>query len=153
MKKPNVNNLPRFVSQLQSPDLTEIHEAIIGIRKLLSVLNPPIQAVIDANIVPRAIQILNESNYPRLQIEAAWALTNIASGTSAQCQLLIDCGCIPVFIKLLSSDCSLVVHQVIWAIGNIGADSPINRNLIISLGGVDPLMKIIKNSPVVNVMV
>ena len=81
-----------------------VHQGIIGIRKILSVdKNAPIQLVIDANLVPKMIQFMKQIKFPRLQMEATWALTNIASGTSHQCQSIIDKGGIPLFVGLLSS--------------------------------------------------
>lgn len=116
---------------------------MIGIRKLLSVDKMlPIQAVIDANVVPKMIKFMSEKAYPRLQMEAAWALTNIASGTSVQCQSIIDKGGIPLFVKLLSSPHDDVIEQAVWALGNIAGDLPYNRDLIIKAGGVDPLIRL-----------
>ncbi len=46
---------------------------------------------------------MKQTKFPHLQLEATWALTNIASGSSLQCQSIIDKGGIPLFVKLLSS--------------------------------------------------
>ena len=57
--------------------LNSLLEAALPIQTLLAALSP--QAVIDANIFPVLIEILQKAEF-RTRKEAAWAITNATSG-------------------------------------------------------------------------
>lgn len=134
-----------LISAINEGDILNQHYGMIGIRKILSIAeNPPIQAVIDAGLIPKMIGYVKQLEYPQLQLEATWALTNVASGTTIQCQSIIDKGGIPLFVELLKSSNMGIVEQAIWAIGNISSDCVFYRDTIIRSGGLVNLVEVTK---------
>lgn len=116
-------------------------------RKLLSVEDsPPIQDVINVGIVPRFVHFLKEVNRTDLQFEAAWVLTNIASGTPEQTRHVVEHGALPIFVQLLQSPSDEVKEQAVWALGNIAGDSPNFRDLVLQSGGLNPLLTVLRES-------
>lgn len=133
--------LPQMVAGVFSNEVNEQVCATLEFRRLLSIeRNPPIEEVIRQNVVPRFVEFLKNDNHPQLQFEAAWALTNIASGTSTHTEVVIDHGAVPVFVHLLNSPNDDVREQAVWALGNIAGDSAVCRDLVLEHGALDPLL-------------
>uniref|UniRef100_A0A665U9N7 Importin subunit alpha n=1 Tax=Echeneis naucrates TaxID=173247 RepID=A0A665U9N7_ECHNA len=121
--------------------------AVQAARKLLSSdRNPPIDDLIKSGILPILVHCLDRDDNPSLQFEAAWALTNIASGTSEQTQAVVQSSAVPLFLRLLHSPHQNVCEQAVWALGNIIGDGPQCRDYVISMGVVKPLLSFISPS-------
>ncbi|KAF1002554.1 importin subunit alpha-like [Apium graveolens] len=136
-----LEGLPAMVAGVWSDDGNMRLEATTHFRKLLSIeRNPPIEEVIQSGVVPRFIEFLGRDDYPQLQFEAAWALTNIASGTSEHTKVVIEHGAIPIFVRLLASSSDDVREQAVWALGNVAGDSPKCRDLVLSHDALVPLL-------------
>lgn len=138
-----LQNLVRDAADTTDPEkqLTAVQAA----RKLLSSdRNPPIDDLIQSGILPILVKCLERSENTMLQFEAAWALTNIASGTSQQTNKVVQAGAVPLFLRLLNSPSASVCEQAVWALGNIIGDGPLLRDYVIKYGVVEPLLSFIK---------
>ncbi|OSX69848.1 hypothetical protein BU14_1073s0005 [Porphyra umbilicalis] len=131
----DLSRLAVMVAGIQSDNSTKQMEFTLEFRKLLSIeRNPPIDQVIAQGVVPRFVSFLKAETMPQLQFEAAWALTNIASGTSAHTKVVMDAGAVPIFVTLLQSPNDDVREQAVWALGNMAGDSPACRDEVLKQG-------------------
>ncbi|GKY98155.1 Inositol monophosphatase 2 [Mayamaea pseudoterrestris] len=136
-----LEQIPVMIQGLMSNDPTTQTESTTQFRRLLSIeKSPPIQQVIDSGVVPRFVEFLQRDDSPALQFEAAWALTNIASGTSDHTRVVMESGAVPIFVRLLLSPNDDVREQAVWALGNIAGDSPPCRDLVLQAQAMQPLL-------------
>ena len=138
----NLDNLPVKAAELLSDNRDVVLESAMYFRKVLAMEKcPPVDAVVAVGIVPRLVELLKWSHEPKIQLEAAWSVTNIACAEVPHAQLLIHGGAIPVLIELIAnSPVDGVREQALWALGNISADVNDCRDLLLHGGIIQPMM-------------
>lgn len=133
--------LPEIIAGIQSGVPDTIYQSTKKCRMMLSKeRNPPIQEVIDAGLVNVFVQMLACDDNSQLQFEAAWALTNVASGKSEQTMTVVQANAVPALIRLLASPNMELREQSVWALGNIAGDCPQLRDYVIAQGVLQPLI-------------
>jgi len=137
-----LESLSDMVAGVWSDDLALQLKYTTQIRALLSrARDPLIDEVIDSGVVPRFVEFLKKEDNPKIQYEAAWALTNIVSGTSNHTKVVVDLNAVPIFVHLLASSPSDDVRELaVWALGNIAGDSPQFCTYVLKCGALVPLL-------------
>ncbi|RYG52227.1 hypothetical protein EON67_01710 [archaeon] len=92
-------------------------------------------------MTPVLMNFLQVAQYDRLVFESAWALTNIASGTSDNTRTVVAAGAIPVFVRLLNHSDVNVCEQATWALGNIAGDSAALRDAVLHAGALPGVLR------------
>ncbi|CAG8710950.1 11196_t:CDS:1, partial [Acaulospora morrowiae] len=125
------NQLSELVEDINSNSVDRQLMALTKIKKIFSKESvPPIQQIIDCEVVPRLVQFLTSKN-TELRHEAAWIITNIVTGKCDQVQVVINAGALPVFMDLLNGTDRKLQDHALWALGNIASNF---RELVLSTG-------------------
>ncbi|KAH9259184.1 hypothetical protein BASA81_002804 [Batrachochytrium salamandrivorans] len=141
-----LDSLPALCKELMSGVPERELMATIQIRTMLSQNVDWIQTIINTpNIVSMLVSFLDRDKERRLQFEATWSLTNIASGTSAHTLFVVRAGALGPLVRLLDSSSIEIREQAVWAIGNIAGDSPELRDSVIDRDVVPILIRRLDN--------
>jgi len=134
------------IAGLNSDHLNEQIKASTQLRMLLSGINPPIQMVIDAGVVPRLVQFVREdfkyvvSPSPKLQLEAAWILAQIVSSTSDHIRVVVEEDGVPIFCSLMGSSDESTRLRAASALGLMAIESPTYRDMVLEEGMMELLL-------------
>eukprot|EP00501_MAST-03F_sp_TOSAG23-6_P002352 GSMAST32.ASY1.ANO1.2457.1 assembled CDS len=128
------NSLPRIRTEFGSSDPAVQLKAVGQVRQMLSkAADPPAKEVVEAGLVPLLVNFLGPQNSTELHLEAAWALTNIAS--TEMTEVIIEHNAILPLVKLLRSDDADVREQSLWCIGNVAGDCANFRDTVLNTEG------------------
>lgn len=136
-------NIPTFVQQLDSNDEEVVLNATTRLRRLVSLVNePPFAEVANQGGPAKLVKLLSWTTRPDICFEAAWCLTNIASGDAKHTQVVVNAGAIDPLIQLLEHNNDNVRDQAVWALGNIAGESPVYRDQILAHGAMQKVLNI-----------
>jgi hypothetical protein len=137
------NGLHGMAAQMLNGDLELRKKLTTDLRRMVSKTEgPPIQEAIEAGLVSLMVQFLAHEDQ-KLQFEAAWVLTNIASGTSEQTAAVVEAGAVPLFVQILNNGAPDTQEQVVWAVANIAGDSVKHRDMLLRQDAVTAMCKLL----------
>eukprot|EP00178_Gracilaria_changii_P023792 TRINITY_DN718_c0_g1_i1.p1 TRINITY_DN718_c0_g1~~TRINITY_DN718_c0_g1_i1.p1 ORF type:complete len:2019 (+),score=268.01 TRINITY_DN718_c0_g1_i1:1349-7405(+) len=110
--------------------------------------NDRIQAILEANVVPRLVALLRSSKSrpvpTSVQLAALQVLGNVACGDDQQTQVVIDSDALPCLRALLSSSDRQIRKEVCWIVSNITESSHQVQD-VLDADILPPLLKLLDN--------
>ncbi|KAH8370424.1 hypothetical protein KR093_003411, partial [Drosophila rubida] len=147
--EPLPNSLNAHQLALAAADASNPREQLAAVkmaRELVTLDKPPIKTLIRSGMVESLVACLDPKYPPNLQLEATWALTNIASGTSEETERVTAAGAVPLLVNLLSSADQSVAEQAVWALGNVVGDGPQQRDYVLDHGVIKPFLALMTST-------
>mmetsp|Transcript_6713 Transcript_6713/g.15479 ORF Transcript_6713/g.15479 Transcript_6713/m.15479 type:complete len:479 (+) Transcript_6713:24-1460(+) len=141
--------LMNIVAVLASSDPNAQAAAVVALRRTLSTKEaPPIDAVLASGVLPHLVTLLKARDRPDLQFESAWALTNLAAGTTEQTELVAASEAPYALVELLrfgTEDCK---EQALWALGNLAGENARCRDHVLGLSVIEPMLQLAQSTRV-----
>eukprot|EP00026_Physarum_polycephalum_P003568 Phypoly_transcript_03581.p1 GENE.Phypoly_transcript_03581~~Phypoly_transcript_03581.p1 ORF type:complete len:510 (+),score=54.89 Phypoly_transcript_03581:807-2336(+) len=133
------DDLAHALQQIQGKDPAGLRI----LRKILCVEYPPIHDILQSptQAVNNIIHFLKSGDEVQ-QLDAAWCITNLATGTHEETAAVVQAA--PYLIQHLSGNNNALVEQCAWALGNISADCLEHRDVLRANGIIKPLLTILR---------
>ena len=118
----NIQQLKDILIYFNSDNIEQKYKGLVGIRKILCLQNPPTQLLLEMNILPSLIQLLDNTPI-EFQYESLWCLINI-SVVENNGQKIKYLGGIDKIISKLDSSMNEIKDLALWNIENLCYESP-----------------------------
>jgi len=121
-------------------------EATRGLRLLCEREDPKLlHAAVESGALPELMRSLRDPD-ANVQLEAAWAMTNIACGepnSSLAKALAYTEGAVQTLVELAQTGALPVRDQAVWALGNLAGDCVELRDVLVAAGALPALLRTI----------
>jgi importin subunit alpha-1 len=136
--------LPVLAKLVYSLDDEVLIDACWAISYLSDGANDKIQAVIEAGIPRRLVELLMHAS-TSVQTPALRSVGNIVTGDDVQTQVIINCGALPALLSLLSSGKDGIRKEACWTISNVTAGNSTQIQSVIDANIIPPLIHLLSN--------
>lgn len=136
--------LPVLAKLVYSLDDEVLIDACWAISYLSDGSNDKIQAVIEAGIPRRLVELLMHAS-TSVQTPALRSVGNIVTGDDIQTQVIINCGALPCLLSLLSSTKDGIRKEACWTISNITAGNTSQIQAVLDANIIPPLIHLLQN--------
>ncbi len=136
--------LPVLAKLVYSLDDEVLIDACWAISYLSDGSNDKIQAVIEAGIPRRLVELLMHAS-TSVQTPALRSVGNIVTGDDVQTQVIINCGALPCLLSLLGSSKEGIRKEACWTISNITAGNSAQIQSVIDANIIPPLIHLLSN--------
>jgi HEAT repeat protein len=136
--------LPVLAKLVYSLDDEVLIDACWAISYLSDGANDKIQAVIEAGIPRRLVELLLHAS-TSVQTPALRSVGNIVTGDDVQTQVIINCGALPALLSLLSSNKDGIRKEACWTISNVTAGNSTQIQSVIDANIIPPLIHLLSN--------
>jgi len=148
------------VAELKAISTKLVHAEGAALLGLLSELRaqlstrtrPPVQEALESEIPEALVSCFRRGLEAPAALEAAWVVTNLATGTSAQTAHLLELGLGQVLADGLNHPSMAkwpeLCDQLLWALGNMAGDPDVRvRDSLLSMGAVGILGRLFSRMP------
>ena len=135
--------LPALARLVHSNDEEVLTDACWALSYLSDGTNDKIQAVIEAGVCRRLVELLG-SKCPSVLIPALRTVGNIVTGDDYQTQIVINCRALPSLLALLTADHKKSIKkEACWTISNITAGTREQIQAVIEANIIPPLVHLL----------
>lgn len=127
--------LPALSFLLSHEDKDVVQEAAWGVSYLTESEEGPLQAVVDAGVVPRSVALMAHAEQ-NVVLPALRIVGNVISGSDRQTQAAVDAGAMPAIVPLLNHPKRNIRREACWAVSNIAAGTPTQIGQLVAVPGL-----------------